>query len=161
MPVSAHIKIEKEQALRWSKRALRSAVFFKFAWFYAVGLIILWLIIAIADLIGGQPQLAALHALSLFLVWIGLTIYDYYRWNSSLEKTTVGWEFDATLDEEGVKTDTKVETEIEVPWSFYTGYREYDDHLEIHDKKDQVTFVPKTDELADVVTFTKEKIRSL
>ena len=161
MPVSAHIKIEKEQALTWTRRAFRYGMLFKFAWFYAIGLIVLWLIIAIADLIGGQPQLARLHGLALFLVWIGLTSYDYYLKYRDLEKTTVGWEFDATLDVEGVKTYSKVENEREVPWSFYTGYREYDDHLEIHDKKDQVTFIPKIDELADVVTFTKERIRPL
>ncbi|MFN0280101.1 MAG: hypothetical protein ACKVRN_16110 [Pyrinomonadaceae bacterium] len=121
----------------------------------------LWLIIAIADLIGGQPQLATLHAFVLFLIWIIITIYAYYAWYNDLEKSTVGWEFDAALDEDGVKTDAKVETERQVPWSFYAGYREFDDHLEIHDKNEEITFVPKTDELADVVAFTKEKVRPL
>ena len=159
MAVTAHIKIEKEQALRWSRRAFRFSALFKFAWFYAIGLIVFWLVIAMTDVIGGQPQLASLHALALFLVWIGLTSYDYYRWYKGLEKTSVSWEFDAALNEEGVKTNQKVDREV--PWSFYTGYREYDDHLEIHDKENQVTFIPKIDELVDIVTFTKDRIRRL
>lgn len=161
MSLNAHIKVDKEQALIWTRRAYRFSALFKFAWFYAIGIIVLWLLIAIVDVIGGQPQLATLHGLALFLIWIAVTSYYYYYWYKGLEKTTVSWEFDATLDEEGVITNQKIETDREVPWSFYTGYREYEDHLEIHDKKEQVTFIPKIAELADVITYTKERIRPL
>jgi hypothetical protein len=160
MALTGHIKIEKELALRWYRRAYGITALFTHGYYYAVRLLILWLIIAIADSIGGQRDLAPLHGLTLFLVWIAITSYEYYRWYRGLEKTVVGWEFDATLDEQGVKTDAQVETAREVAWSFYTGYREYDDHLDIYEK-DQVTFIPKTDELAGLIAFTKEKIRPL
>lgn len=144
--------------MRWTRRAFLSDGLFRFAWFYAVVLAVLWLIIAIADLIGRQPQLAGLHALVLFLVWIGLTSYDFYSKYRGIAKTAVGWEFDATVDDDRVQTNARAETH-EVPWSFYTRYREYEDHLEIHDKKEQVTFLPKTDELEDLIAFTKRKIK--
>src|SRR4051812_22314816 len=117
MPISAHIKIEKEQARKWKRRAFRSGALFKYAWYNAVAVILLWFIVSIADLMGGQPQLAKYHALALFFVWVVMTSYAYFHWSGYVDKTTEGWEFDAILDDDGVKTNTKVETERETPWS--------------------------------------------
>ncbi|MBA3769379.1 MAG: hypothetical protein H0X08_02555 [Blastocatellia bacterium] len=161
MSLSAHIKIDKDLAVKGYRRALRYGAFGTYLYWYAIRLTVLWVLIAMADGIGGEKDLAPLHAGVLLLVCLGATIYDYIQWYRGIETTITGWEFDATLDEDGVKTHTEVPSDAEYSWDFYTGYREYDDYLEIHDSNKQVTFVPKTVVLAEVVAITKEKIPKL
>lgn len=161
MAITGRIKIEKEFVLKAYRRKNRWGGLFHVGYHLAIRLMFVWLAIASADACAGRRDLAALHALTIFFVWIVATVCYYVSWYQSLKKTVVGWEFDATLDDEGVKTHSIVDADREVPWSFYKGYREHDGYLEIHDQKDQVTFVPKTEELADLVVFTKEKIPRL
>ena len=158
MKLSGHIKIEKQLAVKAYRRALRFSAFNTYAYYYAVRLVVVGLLIAMADAVWEERDLIPRHAAVLGIIWLGITLFEYIRWHYDLEKKTEGWEFDATLDDTFVKTYAKVEAEREVPWDFYTSYREYEDYLEIRDSDSQVTFIPKTPELIEMINFTKEKI---
>jgi len=158
MGLSGHIRIEKDLAIKGYRRALRFSAFNTFAYYYATRLTVVGLILAMADATAGERDLIPRHAAVLAIVWLGITIYDYVCWYRDLETKTVGWEFDATLDDSGVKVYTKYEAESEYPWSHYTSCREYEDYLEIRNSKGEVTFVPKTSDLLEMVAYTKEKI---
>lgn len=158
MELSGHIKVDKELAVKGYVNAFRFSGLINLASYYGTRLAVVWVIVAMADGIAGERDLAPLHALALAIVWLGVTSYEYVQWRLRLKADTVGWEFDATLNETGVKTYAKAESEKEYPWDFYTACREYEDYLEIRDSDGNVTFVPKTLELAELVAFTKEKI---
>lgn len=159
MELSGRIKIEKELAIKGYRRALRFSALNSFAYYYAVRLVVVGLLIAIADAFWDGRDLIPRHAAVLGIVWLGITLFEYVRWYRDLDTKTEGWDFDATLNDTGVKTFAKVEAENEYPWDFYTSCREYEDYLEIRDSNAQVTFVPKTPELMELVNFTKEKIQ--
>ncbi len=158
MALSGHIKIDKELAVKGYRRALRFSAFNTYSYYYAVRLVVVGLAIAMADAFWDERDLIPRHAAVLGVVWLGITLFEYIRWYHDLGTKTEGWEFDATLDDTGVKSYAKVEAENKYAWDFYTSCREYEDYLEIRDSNGQVTFVPKTQELNDLVNFTKEKI---
>jgi len=66
-----------------------------------------------------------------------------------VESKTVGWEFDAILDDQGVRTLSEVESETRHDWTYYKSYKEYDEYLQIDDEDGNTTFLPKIESLAE------------
>jgi hypothetical protein len=156
--LNVHVKIEKELAVKGWRRAFRFRYVDTLLYYYAIRLVIVWLVVAMVDAIGGERDLAPKHAGALAIVWIGIVAYDYVRWYRDLEEKTVGWEYDAVVDDEGVVTYSKAEREEKREWSWYKFYKEYDGYLELHDQEGNVAFLPKTEELSEAVAFTKTKV---
>ena len=156
--LKAHIKIEKELAVKGWRRAFRFRSFDVFAYYYAIRLMIVWLAVATADAVWGERDLAPIHAVALALIWLGITTYEYVRWYTDLDKKTESWEYDAEVDDDGAVTHSKAEREEKRAWNSYKFYKEYDDYLELHDQDGNVAFLPKTEGLSEVVAFTKMKI---
>jgi hypothetical protein len=69
---------------------------------------------------------------------------------------TADYKLHVVLDDEGVTLKNDHDKRIE--WSSYAHYKEYEDYLEITDKAGEISFLPKRDEFADVIVFTKSKI---
>lgn len=159
--MKVHIKVDKQLATKGWRKALGFKTLRETASGFATAVIIVWIVLFMTNSITGQGQFTTYDFAALALIGLAATVATHIKWYIDLGKNSPDWEFDAILNDQGVKTHAIVETDREVPWSYYKGYREYDDYIEIHDEKNQVTFIPKTDELMDAVAFTKENIRPL
>lgn len=159
--IKVHIKIDKQLATRGWRKAFGFKTLWETAVGFAAAVIIIWVALFMTNSITGQGQFTTYDFAALALLGLAATVATHIKWYLDLGKNSQGWEFEATLDDQGVKTHAIVETDRDVPWSFYKGYREYDGYIEIHDENNQVTFIPKTEELMDAVAFTKENIRRL
>lgn len=160
--LEAHIKIEKDLAVKGFRRARRYSAFHEIAQFYGYRLAAVWIIISIADSVIGAPNLMTFHLLVLALVWLAVTAHRYAQWYRELDQKTEGWEFYAKLDDVGVLTEVEPTLDLQDfhPWSHYSRYKEYDDYLEITDIYGETTFLPKEPMLCEMIEFTKRKIRS-
>ena len=156
--ISGHVQIERELAIRGWRRAFRFRGLWKLAYYNACELIVIWVVIAIANAIQHQGVLSIFHFEILAIFWVVATLACHIKWYLDIEKNTFGWAFDAILDENGVKV-TRSESEKHYDWVSYKAYKEYEDYLEIEDIKGNVTFLPKTEDLAEVISFTKSKLR--
>jgi hypothetical protein len=153
--IEAHVKIEKDLAVKGLRRALKFHAIKDISYFYALRLMIVWLVISLANALAGGSHLTSYHGLFLIAVWIGVSIHGYRKWYRDIGDTE-GWEFYAKADELGVTTEPVSESRKE--WSFYSNYIEHDDHLQINDTAGGITFLPKRPELEDLIDFTKTKI---
>jgi len=160
--LEAHVKIDKELAVKGFRRAKRYSAFHEIALFYGYRLAAVWIVISIADAVIGAPNLMTFHLVVLGIVWLAATVHRYAQGYKEVAQQTVGWEFYAKLDDIGVTTDAEQVPNIQdfYPWSHYTGYREYDDYLEITDINGQTSFLPKDPKLYEIIAFTKRKIPS-
>jgi hypothetical protein len=158
--LEANVRIDKDLAVKGFRRALKYKAFQNISYFYAIRLMIVWLVISLVNALWGQGYLTSAHLVVLGVLWLGISIHGYYKWDKELAETTEGWEFIARLDDDGVFTYPKdrPEDEARYEWSFYHSYREYEDYLEITDINRNVTFLPKTAELLELIEFTKNKI---
>jgi len=159
-PIKVHVKIEKELAIKAWRRAMRFKAFDRLLYFYATRLTIVWLVVATVDAINNEKDLAPFHLGSLAIVCIVACIYGYIKWYLEVESKTVGWEFDAILDDQGVRTLSEVESETRHDWTYYKSYKEYDEYLQIDDEDGNTTFLPKIESLAEAISITKTKIPS-
>jgi hypothetical protein len=92
----------------------------------------------------------------LFLVWIFSVLIRYLRLRQATLNIGAGYSFNAVLDDEGVEVSGE-----KTNWDAYVGYIEYDDYLEIHGPDRAISFLPKTEDLKEVVTLTMLKISPL
>lgn len=153
--LEARVQIDDELAVKGYRRALRFKALQEQAYFYSSKLAVVWVVVAIADALFDAPHLIAPHFFFLLALSVAATFDGYLRWNKKIAAMR-GWSFYARLDEMGVATTFPQENWYE--WSSYTGYREFDDYLEIERLPGEISFLPKTPELFQVIEFTKEKI---
>ncbi|HEX8250814.1 MAG TPA: hypothetical protein VF599_21755 [Pyrinomonadaceae bacterium] len=153
--IEAQIQIDDELAVKGYRKALRYKAAKDIAYFYASKLMIVWVVIAVADALFGAEHLIKPHFFFLLALGAAASVYSYRDWNKKISELK-GWSFSARLDEMGVATTSPQESWYE--WSSYAGYREFDDYLEIERLPGEISFLPKTPELFQVIEFTKEKI---
>ncbi|HSK72213.1 MAG TPA: hypothetical protein VK892_10990 [Pyrinomonadaceae bacterium] len=153
--LEAHIQIDDELAAKGYKRALKGKAIRDIAKFYSNYLIVIWVVVAVADGLMGAGHLIFPHLVVIFGLWIAAIFLGYNQWTKQVAAIK-GWSFYAKLDEQGVII-TRSENE-RLNWNFYKNYKEYDDYLEIESSQGEITFLPKTPELFEVVEFTKQKI---
>jgi len=63
------------------------------------------------------------------------------------------YSFDINLNEVGVKI-----REERIPWEHYEFYIENDQYLEIHNKNKQISYLPKTNDIKELVDHLKTHI---
>jgi|SRR5215213_994740 len=153
--IEAHIRIDDELAVKGYRKALRFQALKNHAYFYSSKLAVVWAVIAFADALFDAAYLITPHFFFLLALSVAATVYGYFQWDKKIAAMR-GWSFDARLDEMGVTTMNPHENWYE--WSSYKGYREFEDYLEIERLPGEISFLPKTPELFEVIEFTKEKI---
>ena len=125
--------------------------------YFASIFVIVWIVIAFADAVMGQADLIRFHFLFLFGLWIIASVVSYIEWYKKIAKTK-GWSFYAKIDDESVVTS--ISQESRNSWSFYKSYEEFEDYLQINGHQGEITFLPKTPELFEMIELTKQKIPS-
>lgn len=153
--IEAHVKIDKNIAVKGYRKALRSQALKDIPYFYASRLMIVWLVVCFANALAGMSHLSGYHGLFFLATWAGISVHGYRKWYREVGEMD-GWEFYARVDELGVTTDATSETRNE--WSKYSSYAEYDDYLQITETSGGITFLPKRPELEELIEFTKTKI---
>jgi hypothetical protein len=153
--IEAQIRIDDELAVKGYRKALRYKTAKDIVYFYASKMMIVWVVIAVADAFFGGEHLIKPHFFFLLALGAAASVYSYLKWDKEISELR-GWSFFARLDEMGVTTTSPQENWYE--WSSYKGYREFDDYLEIERLPGEISLLPKTPELFEVIEFTKEKI---
>ncbi len=153
--LQAHIQIDKDLAVRAYKRALRPSAVKSFAISYGWLTFAAWLGVSAIDFFAGQVDLILYHSIFFFGLWVLEVAVATFYWQRILASTTQGWGFRATLDDDGVTTQYG---ETKHAWTDYSAYIEYEDYLQLIGPGGQISFLPKTAELAEIVVLTKEKI---
>jgi hypothetical protein len=153
--IEAQVKIDDELAVKGYRKALRFKALKEHAYYYSSKLAVVWVVVAFADALFGAPHLIAPHFFFLLALSVAATAYGFFQWDKRIGELK-GWSFYARLDEMGVTTRNPQENWYE--WNSYAGYREFDDYLEIERLPGEISFLPKTPELFQVIEFTKEKI---
>ncbi len=93
--------------------------------------------------------------LFLFLVtWLGLLLFAFIKTYISTHSIKEGFSFHVKLDEDGIET-----CEQKMPWEYYLFYVEHNDYLEIHTTDKSITFLPKNDEIIDILDYTRAHIK--
>lgn len=110
----------------------------------------------VANRLGDAEHLIGLHAKLFLGIWVIISAYEYVNWYRRIGDTD-GWSFYAELDEAGVNTNAAAKNRIE--WDSYVSYEEYEDYLQINDKRGGISFLPKTPDLFEAIEFTKRKIQ--
>jgi uncharacterized membrane protein len=77
--LEAHIKIDKDLAVKGFRRALKYKAFQDISYFYAVRLMIVWLVISLANALWDQGNLSKIHLVFLVVLWLGISIHGYYK----------------------------------------------------------------------------------
>jgi hypothetical protein len=154
--IEAQITIDRDLAIKGYKRAYgikalrEGAAFYNFRAFYV------FLAVAVADVLYGGGHLIGVHLLVITALAIGASLYHYFDWLRKLSATMKDYELHVVLDDDGVTI--KNDGGKRIAWSAYAYFKEYEDYLEITGAAGEVSLLPKRDELAKVIVFTKTKI---
>ncbi len=153
--IEANILIDRDLVIKGYKRAYGLTTLKNGASFYNMRAFFVFLAVAFADVLYDGGHLIGVHLCVITALAIGAAFYQYFDWTKKLSATAADYELDVILDDEGVtfKHDNK-----RIEWSEYDYFKEYEDYLEITSKSGEITFLPKRDELAEVIVFTKSKI---
>ncbi len=117
---------------------------------------LVWIIVAILDFVYQTGSLIFFHFVFLFGLFLILVVTEYYLWKKKIAETN-GWSFHAKLDDQEVVV-TYTYPEIRRYWASYKSYEEFDEYLQIESMNGEISFVPKTPELFDLIEFTKRRI---
>jgi len=153
--LEANIKISDDLAKKGRVEASKRKMLKLFLKQYASLFFLTGLLVSVVDLLGGKPTLILIHIGVLFLIFIYLTWESYRRWPKEMAKLSRGWSFNCKLDENGVIARAD---ELYRSWDFYDYYIEHDDYIAIFDKVGEVSFIPKSDGLQDIIEFTKRML---
>jgi len=88
------------------------------------------------------------------LTWVGLILFAFIRTYISIRSIKDGFSFYVKLNEDGVETSDQ-----KIPWDNYVFYVEHDDYLEIHMTDKSITFLPKKDDIIDILDYTRTHIK--
>ena len=95
------------------------------------------------------------NPLWLIVGWLLLLFYNILKTYFSIISITEDYRFHIKLNKNGVETE-----EGKKPWSSYLFYIEYDDYLEIHEKNEAISFLPKTEDLKEIIEYTMSNIKN-
>lgn len=154
--IEARINIERDLVIKGYKTAYARQVLRDGAWFYSFRAFFVYLAIAAADAFYGGAHLIGVHLYVISALAVGASLYHYFDWLKKLSAAAKDSELHVVLDDEGVTV--KSDGDKHIGWDSYAYFKEYDDYLEITDKAGEISFVPKRDEYADTIIFTKSKI---
>jgi hypothetical protein len=156
--LEAHITIDRDLIIKGYKKAHAVKVLGDAVGFYGWRLLLVWLAVAAADGMKDREDLIGIHLFIVLGAAAALSIHTYYDWTKKLAGAAADGYLHVVLDDEGVTIKNDNDKRIE--WDSYSHFKEYEDYLEITHSSGEISFLPKTDELADVIVFTKTKIPS-
>jgi hypothetical protein len=154
--IEAHVLIDRDLVIKGHKRvyglqALREgAAFYSIRAFYAI------LAVALVDSFYGAGHLITAHLCIIAALALGASVYHYFDWTKRLAADAKDYELHVLLDDEGVTI--KNQNDFRIDWDSYAYFKEYEDYLEITNKQGEISFLPKRNEIAGVIVFTKSKI---
>jgi len=154
--IEANILIDRDLIIKGYKRAYGlTALKNGAAYFSSLGF---WAFIAVAlvDVAFGGAHLIGAHLVAITVLAIAAALYHYFDWVRQVERNAKDYELDVILDDDAVTIKNSDNKRIE--WSAYAYFREYEDYLEITDRAGEISFLPKRDEYARAIVFTKTKI---
>jgi hypothetical protein len=154
--IEAHIEIDRELVVKGSKKAYARQALHNSASFYGGRAFVVFLAVALADALFGGGHLIGVHLSVVGALGIAAAFHSYFEWEKKLAASARGYVLDVVLDDEGVTFTNDRDKRIE--WDSYSYFKEYEDYLEITHSSGDISFLPKHDEIADVIVFTKSKI---
>ncbi|MEP6903185.1 MAG: hypothetical protein ABJA66_15660 [Actinomycetota bacterium] len=154
--IEAQITIDRDLIIKGSKRAYGIQAIRSGAAFYTWRAFLVFLAIAFGDAVYGGGDLIGLHLCIISGLAIAASFYNYFEWLNKLTASAQDYELHVVLDDAGVTIKNNYDKHIE--WGSYTYFKEYEDYLEITNSSGEISFLPKRNELADVIIFTKSKI---
>ena len=154
--LEARIRIDRDLIIKGHKKAYGLKTLGEYASFYSWRLLVVWLAIAVVDGLKNQGDLIGLHLYVIAGFAVAGSVHGYYDWVKRLSQSARDWELHVVLDDEGVIL--KNENDRRIDWDSYIYFKEYEDYLEITHSSGEISFLPKKDEIADVIVFTKSKI---
>ncbi|MBS1797371.1 MAG: hypothetical protein JSS81_26350 [Acidobacteria bacterium] len=154
--IEAHILIDRELVFKGRKKAYGRRALGDGASFYSMRAFYVFLVVAAVDGLYAGAHLIGPHLVAISALAIGAAFYHYFDWLKRLEAAAADFELHVVLDDDGVTF--KNEPKTFRSWNDYAFYREYGDYLEITDKAGEISYLPKRDEYAAVIVFTKSKI---
>ncbi len=157
--IEGKVKVDQSIAAKAYKRAMWFDAVKSLTYFHGIRLAIVWFTITIVNGFFGQEFLNTYHGYTLFVILIGFVLYDYQQWSKKIDETRVE-DYVAKLDELGVQIDREF-VEERYDWDLYKNYEEYEDYIQINFVNGGMTIIPKTNELYEVIQFTKTKIPSV
>lgn len=156
--IEAHIRIDRDLIIKGYKKAHGMKALGNGASFYSWRLLLVWFAVAMVDAWGNRADLMKIHFCIIMSLSVVAAVHSYFDWSKKLSQTAQDTELHVILDDEGVTIKNDLDKLIE--WNSYSYFKEYDAYLEITHSSGEISFVPKTDELANVIIFTKTKIPS-
>lgn len=117
--------------------------------------ILIFLIVILIDKYTHNSNIIYLHTSYIYIVVVSMAAYLYVHWRIILKKELKGYTFTAIVSDEGVVTKQNEEFH---EWNSYKYFIEYDEYLMIKHKNGGLSFLPKTEELKEIIEFTKTKI---
>lgn len=154
--IEANILIDRELVIKGYKQAHGLQVLRDGAAFYSVRAFWVYLAVALADVFFGAGHLVGAHLVVISALAVGASFYHYFNWINQLNASAKDYRLDVVLDDEGVTI--KNDNDKRIGWDDYAYFKEYGDYLEITNKTGEISFLPKRDEYAKAVIFTKTKI---
>jgi hypothetical protein len=154
--IEAQITIDRDLVIKGYKKAYGIKLVGDGARFYGWRAFVVFLAVAVADGVYNSEELIGAHLCIITALGITASFYHYFDWIKELSAAAADYELHVVLDDEGVTLKNDHDKRIE--WSSYAYFKEYEDYLEITDKASEISFLPKQDEYADVIVFTKSKI---
>ena len=154
--IEAHITIDRDLAIKGYKRAYGKTTLKNGLGFYNIRAFFVFLAVAVADALYDGGHLIGVHLCVISAVGIGAAFHHYFDWVKQLSATTRDYELHVVLDDEGVTV--KNDNDMRIEWDSYAYFKEYEDYLEITNSSGEISLLPKRDDLADVIIFTKSKI---
>jgi hypothetical protein len=154
--IEAIITIDRDLQIKGSKKAYGLQALRNGASFYSRRAFVVFLAVAVADALFGGGHLIGIHLCVISALAIAAAFYFYFDWLTKLSANARDYELDVILDDEGVTI--KNDNNKQITWNSYSYFKEYEDYLEITHSSGEISFVPKRNELADVIIFTKSKI---
>ncbi|HVE58647.1 MAG TPA: YcxB family protein [Pyrinomonadaceae bacterium] len=156
--IEAHITIDRDLKIKAYKRAYGITALGNGASFYGWRAFVVFLAVAVADGFYESGDLIGVHLCIITALAIAASFHTYFDWVKKLAAGAQDTELHVVLDDEGVTIKNEHDKRIE--WSSYAYFKEYEDYLEITHSSGEISFVPKRNELADVIIFTRSKISS-
>jgi hypothetical protein len=154
--IEAHIPIDRDLTIKGYKKAYGMQALRSGTSFYSWRAFIVYLPVAFADSFYGRPDLIGVHLYILVGLAVAASIYHYFDWLKKLSADARDTELHVVLDDEGVTIKNDHDRRIE--WETYSYLKEYDDYFEITHSSGDISFLPKRNELAELIIFTKSKI---
>ena len=153
--IEANILIERDLTIKGYKKAYSLTVLKNGTSFYSFRAFVVFLAVAVSDALFGCGDLIGVHLCVISALAVGAAFHNYSEWLDEVTRNAQDYELDVILDDEGLtfKSDNR-----RIEWKEYDYFKEYEDYLEITYKAGEVSFLPKRDEYARAIVFTKSKI---